>query len=600
MRRTRKKKKNTSKPPRKIASPSLPLNDEKNHKRLHLFIIFSLFGFGIYQSILYFGHQIVPNPDFTAFASAGHKLLSLQLPSSLKRAPVLGLLQAAISHLVGGPHPDLTAGRLLNAILHPFSVVLLYLISEKIIRRYAAASLALIVAINPWQLRMLCDPIAETTLLFFVLLTFYLILVRSRWAYLAAALTTMVRYEGAALILAAFVMDIIEAKDKKAYLKSFFLAAAASVPLALWLLATYIRWEKTGSTYYVKEFGTHGGILKISRQYLFLIWRISLYPLFIPPPEAAKGLAGFIQTTSQILLAASFAFGTIYGLIRKNFKILLLLIFFILYLLIHVIHSFVYTRFVTTINWITLLVTVFGLQSCWRLINKNDRSPRLAGLGKPLIILAQLAVIITAAVWIIQLFDYLERLAPFSKHSVSIPYVTAAIAALIFAARRYLLGLCNLRRDLAILALMILMIFSNQFALARVVGNGQQDAEFKLLADWYVKNAKPDEKLLTSMVGTVRIFAPEYKKNFIHIGRIKAENPSEFAQKCGQEQITYIAWDSRLGMVPSDRYYKMWGMKNIAMLARPRDIGPYKYLITIKINQRRFINIFELRAPPGR
>ncbi|MCK4828245.1 hypothetical protein KA005_71610, partial [bacterium] len=88
-----------------------------NEKYFEIFIIAVLFAFGIYNSVLYFGHQVVPNPDFNGFIRVGHELLSFQLPSDYKRVPVVGILQVSLSYLVGGKHPELTAGWLLNAIL---------------------------------------------------------------------------------------------------------------------------------------------------------------------------------------------------------------------------------------------------------------------------------------------------------------------------------------------------------------------------------------------------------------------------------------------------------------------------------------------------
>ncbi len=69
-------------------------DSETKEKYFGLFITIALFAFGVYHSVLYFGHQVVPNSDFTAFVQVGHELLSFQLPTSYKRVPVVGLLQA--------------------------------------------------------------------------------------------------------------------------------------------------------------------------------------------------------------------------------------------------------------------------------------------------------------------------------------------------------------------------------------------------------------------------------------------------------------------------------------------------------------------------
>jgi len=560
-----------------------------NEKRLEIFIIAILLALGVYHSILYFGHQVVPNPDFPGFVRVGHQLLSFQLPSSYKRAPGVGLLQAALSHLVKGQHPDLTAGWLLNAILHPFNIVLLWLVGKRIVGR-AALWVAVIAIINPWTIQLLTEPIAETTLLFFVLLTFYFIFKRSSFSYLFASITTMIRYEGAALILAAFAMDMISRKTKKEKVRAFIYSAIASVPLMLWMLGTVLAWKSQSAVHYLKFIKDTGEFAFF--EFISLIWQMGFYPLLLPTPTTAKETADMILTLSKILVAGSFAFGVIYGLLKRRWEILAFMIFLLPYLLIHAIHSVVIPRYCVPIYWIVLLVCLFGLQNAWKLINKDNRVP------KPIVIALQVLLLISAFVWLILLVPYLPKIAPISRQSASIPYVTIAVVAVIFAALRFTYKAKHSWRDLIISVLVCLMIVSNQFSLARMVGTGQRNIEFKRLADWYIDNAKPGEKLLSTMANVARIFAPQHKDSLLDTGIIKAENPSDFAKKCLDENITYIAWDSRMGLSFGGFYYELWGLKNITMLIEPRSIGPYEFVTQIRISKNRFINIFRLRKTP--
>jgi hypothetical protein len=256
----------------------------KRERYFEIFMVVGLLAFGVYHSILYFGHTIVPNSDFPSFFRTGQEILSLNIPSSFKRGPVLGILQVFLSKFMGGPHPGLTAGWLINAILHPFSIVLLWLVGKRIVGR-SALWVAVIAMINPWVISMLTHPIAETTLLFFVLLTTYLIFKRSNWCYLFASITTMVRYEGAALILAAFVMDMISSKDRKQRIQAFIYAVAATMPLAIWMFGTMVNWQSAGPTHYLRRFSSVStdGLLKdvlIKSKYIRLIWEVGFSPLF--------------------------------------------------------------------------------------------------------------------------------------------------------------------------------------------------------------------------------------------------------------------------------------------------------------------------------
>jgi hypothetical protein len=130
----------------------------KRERYFEIIVITALFAFGVYQSVLYFGHTIVPNSDFPAFFKTGQELLSFQTPSSFKRVPVLGVLQVLLSYLVGSQYPGLTAGWLLNAILHPFNLVLLWLIGREIVGK-SALWLAIIAILNPWVIYLLTEPI---------------------------------------------------------------------------------------------------------------------------------------------------------------------------------------------------------------------------------------------------------------------------------------------------------------------------------------------------------------------------------------------------------------------------------------------------------
>ena len=54
--------------PIKLDEQKIVLEDASlSERRFEIFFLAVLFAFGLYHSVLYFGHQIVPNPDFTGF-----------------------------------------------------------------------------------------------------------------------------------------------------------------------------------------------------------------------------------------------------------------------------------------------------------------------------------------------------------------------------------------------------------------------------------------------------------------------------------------------------------------------------------------------------
>ncbi len=569
---------------------------DSREKYVDIFLFFLLLAFGIYHSVIYWGLQVVPHFDFECFALQGRQILSFKLPTDYKWLPLVGILQVLLGHIASGECPDFHGGWLLNSIVHPLTAVLFWLAGRKVIGR-AAVLFAIIAIINPWGLQLLTESIAETTLLFFIWATFYLIFIRSKWAYLAASLTTMVRYEGAALILCAFIMDMIDSKDKKQRLIAFIYAALASVPLALWMLGTVLNWRTLGPTYYLNIFSKEyisqliKGGEKISgfTKHVKSLWVVGFSRLFLTPPSIGNVFWVAILNANKILVLVSFLFGSVYGLYKRQWKILVLLMFLLPYFWIHVKYPYHAPRYYATIVAIVMLVCIYGLCSFWKLV--KDKLPKLV------IVISKIIVLIVAFIWALILFSEEWKMTEqLSKVSAYLPYIAISTAFLALIAGRFAYRRKWLT-DFVILALMILMTISNQWGVAEIVGNGERDIEFKYLLDWYKDNAKKGEKLVTTVPSILQIMSPQYKDCFIHTNTFDANNPNVFVAECYKKNITYVAWDSRMGLAPKVTYYKYWKMANIAPLVAGKDTGPYKFIIQLR-GKEQYINLYRLRYPP--
>jgi hypothetical protein len=387
-------------------------------------------------------------------------------------------------------------------------------------------------------------------------------------------------------------MDMIYAENKKQRIHSFIYAAVASVPLGLWMLGTAINWASEGKSYYLKDFGARTGGKTVFIEYIGLIWQMGFQPLFMLEPTASKDSFGTLFSLSKVITACSFAFGMLYGLIKRHWQMLGLFVFLLLYVIIHAFQASLIPRHGIATHWMVLIICVYGFQSLWKLINKNNRVPKTVTAA------LQIILPLVLAVWLFQLLPYLPKSAKISPRSTALPYVTIAVVVLVFIAYTLLYKKRFLLRDLVLSMLVCLIIASNQLVLVQVIGSGQGNVEFKMLADWYLKNAKEGEKLLSTMSNVVELYASRHKENFLHTDSIKTDDPVGFAKECYEKNITYVAWDSRLGLTPDDLYYKRWRLKNIAALGNGKDVGPYEFVTQIKANQRRFINVFKLKKPP--
>ncbi|RKY08085.1 MAG: hypothetical protein DRP66_05325 [Planctomycetota bacterium] len=570
----------------------------EKQKYLNIFIILLLLVFGTYLSILYFGHQTVPNSDFPAFVQTGRDFLAFVSSfgekeiGSFKRVPGLGVLQVGLSHLVGGRHPDLTAGWLLNAILFPPTIILLYLLGREILGK-SAVWFALLVAINPWSLNLLRDPIVETTLVFFSVLALYSIFKRWRCRYFLAAAATMIRYEGAALILAAFLMDIIEARSWPKRIAAAAYSALAGLPMALWLMGMYNEQGQGGGVnamHYVRNYST--GRERVVGQFAEQLRQVGIGSFFA---VTTKSSFEIVTGISQCVLVICLVLAVVYMVYKKQWKVSAPLSMLISCFFVHAMRTNTRTRYAMPMGWLVLLLCLYGLVGGLRLLSQNKRFTA----PKPIVVTLQIILLIGSIVWLCVLAPYLPKLGQISSRSVSVAYagigvvIAVTIGGIFVCKTRFGLG------RVAVAVLLCLMIVSNQFSLARVVGNGDRDREFKLLADWYVANAKPGEKLVTTMGQVVRIYAPKYAGGFVRTESIAGDDREGFVEDCYKKNITYVAWDSRLGLSRGNTYYRRYGLDRIAALQGGRDTGPYRFLTTLTVNSRRYIHVYRLekKAP---
>ena len=549
-------------------------------KDFRLFVSLILLGFGIYLSVLYFGYQKVPAPDFLGYVTTGRQLLSLNLPTTFTRAPVLGIVIVGLSHFTGGSCPELMAGWLLGSILHPLNLLLLWLVGRQVVGN-SAFWIALVAILNPWVMRLLMDPIVETTLLFCILITFYCIFRRSRFSYLFASITSLVRYEGVVLILTAFIIDMITRKTRKERGLTLLYAFLSAMPLLTWLLGSLLLQR---GIYYLKSFNQNQDPLSLK---IYQIWEVTFSSWLKTLPSSAVNLLVF--TAAKIVAAAGIISGVVYGLYRRRWEILALLIFFTGYLFIHLFYLTLW-RYWIPVLWILLFIWWYGWQNLWGLINRNilvSKVLKITGMG---------LILAVAVFCFISSLAGLPGITSGSEKSVSLPYVTIGVVIILFAGRLFYSRKKQWCRDLTASILVCSLLVTNQYALVKQIGSGQQNIEFKYLAEWYIKNAGHNAKIVCTMPPLLTIFAPKYENNFVPIVDIKANNPREFIRECRRRGITYITWDSRMCSDVKWRFYEYWGIDNIRILSRPRSAEPYEFVTRI-VNDSdpdKFVNVFRL------
>jgi hypothetical protein len=361
------------------------------------------------------------------------------------------------------------------------------------------------------------------------------------------------------------------------------------VPLLLWAAGTFVNWQTQNQMHYIKEIGTASGGKIVVLEFINQIWQVGFSVLFVPMPGTSAETANMLMALNRFLVGSSFLFGSIYGLYKRQWNILALLIFLLPYIVIHALHSVLDPRYGVPVNWIVLLICLYGFKTFWGIINKEGRMPVaiIAGL--------QILFLVPIIMWLITLAGYIGQTSSVSPRCISMPYAAMGVAAVFFVMARILYRTRYLRFDITLYALFCLIIISNQFSLASVVRDGRADAEFKQLADWYCVNAKPNEKMVSLMAGTLGLLAPAQAENFIHTSTLTGQSPEDFIKNCYEKGVTYVVWDSRAAIDRDRRFYNMWHIENINFLSQPRSIGPFEYITTLRENDRRFLYIFRLK-----
>ena len=458
-----------------------------------------LFLLGVYLAIVYFEQKAVPNSDFPAFVQVGREIAHFQMPSSFKRVPVLGLLQLLFSKFVfNSLHPVFTAGLILNGVFYCLSILIFYKICRFLWESAGAFCLSLVAALNPWTLAMMVDPIVETTFVFFMLLTVYFILRRSWWCYLFAMIASMTRYECFALIGIAFLIDLILRKSKREKIKALGLSCLAAVPMLLWLIAMKIQPSAPGGHYFRVflnvEHRNGVDLFKMLWQTSFsslLQWhewvRAFLVERAASREEALKIAAhnDLFHSCVNITAAFFFVFGAIFTVIRKQWGLLSVLLFWLVYVFVHSMQSVLLSRYTVPVIWLTLFLTAYGLKTALGFISGR--------IGEVAVNAVLVSVAVIALIWFLQILPWVSKTAAISPASHTVVYVGLLVMACFFIVKKSFDFRSHWICDISIFMCVGLFIVSNQYSLAWSLGRGDTDVEFKKLAQWYAENAKEGE-----------------------------------------------------------------------------------------------------------
>lgn len=574
-------------PSKNILSPEIQATKEK-YFQIGAFVVLLIFG--VYYAKTLFGFNVMPLPDWHEFVKLTQELLAFKVPTSFKRLPALGLMYAFIANFVGGDQPWLTSSWILNATMGVLCIVLFWRIGRQIIGD-TAIWVSMLIVLVPHVVRLQTQSLVEITMIAFSAFTFLLMFRNSNWCYVAAMVASMLRYECAALIGVCFLWDMVHRKTKKERLLALLWSFLAFLPMIAWLIGTKLTW-KPGTNYYIKHFTTYTKNGRLGMEYVRYLWDTSFRNLLQIPAiygkvtsqaqaDSIRASIGTLYGFSKALAWISFGAGVIYGVIKRQWKYLALLLFFLIYVGLHMSRHKTLHRYCVPAVWLSVLLCAYGLMAIWRTVNFRKWIP------KPVIIFLQIAVFLCAAVWLAKLLPFLPDTKIVCPKGVYLPYVSMAAVIAVFVLHLVFYRSRHLGRNLVISVLMCLMITSNHFLTARLLERGSYNIEFKRLLDWYRENSEPGEKLATTAARMFVYMSEEKKDDFVKIYALASKDLDTFAKKCRRRGVKYVEWNN-------SGKGKFKDQPCVKPLSQPRSIGPFEFIIQIR-SKKTVINIFRLR-----
>jgi len=186
-----------------------------------------ILGISCYYLFLLSGKYYSPLSDFFAFKQDAESLLSLSLPVS-KRTPLFSLLMGLVSLLIPVKKAILWAGILLSNFTYIGSIVLIYKISQQIGIKHSFV-VSWFFAFSSLSLYCATQPLPESTILFLILLSFYV--TNDRLSISISGLAAFTRFDGAFAALAKLPKIL---KEKKWRL--IVLTILVLLPSVMWVV----------------------------------------------------------------------------------------------------------------------------------------------------------------------------------------------------------------------------------------------------------------------------------------------------------------------------------------------------------------------------
>ena len=522
--------------------------------------IIAIFALGLVVALTCRGHFVVPHADFHEFLDSGHALLSGELPPTMKRGPVYGVLVVALGRLLPVELADRVAAEWLNVLLLPLNALLIYLIGRRWFggaARWAAAWFVIL----PFSLYCTAHVFAEPLLTFFILLTVLAVQRGSGWGYAAAALATMTRYDAAGLIAGVLIADLLR---KKPLRRALWQSALTATPLVLWLILTARTWSTRWQDHYISQIA--------ERPQFDLAWslRAPLRAVFdVDPlrlPALLLSFGGIVRSGLAWALLVAAVVGLAVTLRRKGAAAVTGAVAYFCYVLVHAIFPFQMERFGYPLAPLVILAAGAGIHAV------AARIAARSSVSRPVWLLVAGVVgvfVVGALVGEANVFRALTGVR--NPWSVSLVFLVVVAMAVLWSAPMQVRG-GRTSQTLILLTMALATSIQIRSSLERM-GSGRNMPNRMHAALWIRDHAPPDARVLAPSPGLLRLYvAREPRDRFLTFQDIEAETWPEILAECRRRKITYIIWHDQLYQMHGEYYWEKRRLSRFDVLAKPQEL----------------------------
>ena len=509
-----------------------------------------------------FDYFLVPDSDFFDYKAVGTALLHGDAPPLYLRPPFYSLLMAVLAPIFGGRDPVLHAAEAVNLAAFVVAAFFLYRLAAGFVGSAGAWIVALLFAMDGLGFHMTLQPRAELLTVALVILGCYLATARPAAGYAAAALASLTRYEGAFLVPALLVRDLVFGQHRR---QAVVRAALASTGLATWLGLNFLA---TGHANPYYEYAG-GATNAAGGAFLRVLAQVCLGSVGLAPEGAALAVAG-------ALLLVLILGGLVYLLCTAPRAALPIVTFFALTLVLNLAFFSPTPEHAFIIVWVCQLAVVAAFvgfsrfaRSAFSFPPTSTRRVRLVlGIGTllALIILAWATrgrgTAVVAETLLVTTVVVGVTLATIRPRTLPSAALVAGVMVAVPLAVRGDLQAIHARLD----------------SVAYVKG------ELRRAGEWFAAHAASDDLMIVTEPWVVAAFAvPRPQQAFIGTHTLTAETPEDLAAELRRLGADYVVWNSQHGNLESTSYYfRKYRFDLLRQLGDGRSTPDFEVLDTLR------------------